>query len=98
MALAIGVPLSAIVATSDANIALDRSAPEVSQVPVESKRIRVSRTRSGTRNHHHVVLKPISPNPASIPPELEVSGATYGGIREGGRLEILLRRGAPDIP
>ena len=99
LALCVGVPLSSLVVASDLNTGLDRSPPTVVSAVVQSKHITVTRSRkSGTRNHFHVRLAALEPTTPFVRTQFEVSSTSYGAAPEGGRLAIVMRRGALGVP
>jgi hypothetical protein len=97
--LLIGVPLSSIQMLSDANIALDRSAPTIVEQRVADKYTRITRGRRGrTRTHYHLRLSGGSRAAVYVPGDIEVSGAIYQRTGVGGRINIVVRAGAARIP
>jgi hypothetical protein len=97
--LAIGVPLSAIAMVSDANIALDRSEAVVVRAAVEDKYTTTSHRRRGRRStRYHVLIRPPSDAPVSIPRHLKVSASTYAKTDPRGHVAITLHPGRFNLP
>lgn len=93
--LLFGVPLTSIELVSDANIALDRSAPIVVERRLAEKYTDVTRSSKGrTQTHYHLRLVPAAGSSVPLPPELEVSSGIYQRATKGGIVTFTVRSGA----
>jgi hypothetical protein len=89
--LLVGLPAASLQATADVDVYLDASEP-VDLIARVTAKHEHHVYRQGT--HHNLFVTWPPGVPAAMPPTLSVSVDTYDGVREGGAVDVTVRRGA----